>query len=63
MRFWIPHCGFQIPSAGFRILPVQIHIPKHKRFQILVSGLLIISTFRFLGMTSMANFVIEGHVV
>ena len=24
MRFWIPHCGFQIPSAGLRILPVQI---------------------------------------
>ena len=24
MRFWIPRCGFQIPSAEFRILPVQI---------------------------------------
>ena len=49
MRFWIPRCGFQIPSAGFRILPVcRFHIPKHKRFQILVSGLLLISAFRFL---------------
>ena len=26
-------------------------------------GLLLISAFRFLGMTSIANFVIEGHVV
>ena len=24
IRFWIPRCGFRIPGAGFRILPVQI---------------------------------------
>ena len=34
-------------------------IPKHKRFQILVPGLLLISALRFLGMTPMADFVIE----
>ena len=48
IRFWIPRWGFRIP--------------KHKRFQILVSGLPLIFTFRFLGMTSMADFAIEGHV-
>ena len=40
----------------------RFRIPKHKRFQILVSGLPLIFTFRFLGMTSMADFAIEGHV-
>ena len=24
IRFWIPRCGFRIPGAGFRILPLQI---------------------------------------
>ena len=34
---------------------------KDSRF--LVDGLLLISAFRFIGMASMADFVIEGHVV
>ena len=28
IRFWTPRCGFRIPGAGFRILPV--HIPDSK---------------------------------
>ena len=40
----------------------RFRIPKHKRFQILLSGLLLVFAFRFLGMTSMADFVIEGQI-
>ena len=48
---------FQVLDSGFYLC--RFHIPKHKRFQILVSGLLLISAFHFLGMTPMANFIIE----
>ena len=53
--------GFQVLDSGFYLCTFRI--PKHKRFQILVAGLLLIFAFRFLGMTSMADFVIEGHVL
>ena len=54
-------------DSGFRVLdsgcyPYRFRISKHKRFQILVPGLLLIFAFRFLEMTSMADLVIEGHV-
>ena len=52
--------GFQVLDSGF--YRCRFRIPKHKRFQILVSGLPLIFTFRFLGMTSMADFAIEGNV-
>lgn len=60
--------GFQAMDSGFQMLDsgfylCRFRIPKHKRFQILLSGLLLIFAFRLLGMTSMADFVIEGHVV
>ena len=53
--------GFQVLGSGFYLC--RFRIPKHKIFQILLSGLLLIFEFRLLGMTSMANFVIEGNVV
>ena len=49
--------GFQLLDSGFYLS--RFWIPKHKRFQILVSGLLLISALRFLGMTSMVDFIIE----
>ena len=52
--------GLQVLGSGF--YPYRFKIPKHKRFQILVSGLLLIFAGRFLEMTSMADLVIEGHV-
>ena len=53
--------GFQMLDSGFYLC--RFWISKHKRFQILISGLLLIFAFRLLGMTLMADFVIEGHVV
>ena len=52
--------GFRVLDSGF--YPYRFRIPKHKRFQILVSGLLLIFASGFLEMTSMADLVIEGHV-
>ena len=45
--------GLQVLGSGF--YPYRFRIPKHKRFQILVSGLLLIFAGRFLEMTSMAD--------
>ena len=46
--------------SGF--YPYRFRIPKQKRFQILVSGLLLNFAFCFREMTSMVDLVIEGHV-
>ena len=51
---------FQVLDSGF--YPCRFRIPKHKIFQILVSGLLLIFAFRSLEMTLMADLFIEGHV-
>ena len=61
IRFWIPSCEFQMLDSGFYLY--RFRIPKHKRFQILLSGLLLIFAFRLLGMTSMADFVIESFSI
>ena len=52
--------GFQVLDSGF--YRCRFRIPKHKIFQILVSGLPLIFALGFLGMTSITDFAIEGHV-
>ena len=52
--------GFQVLDSGFYLC--RFRIRKHQRFQILVSGLVLIFAFRFLGMTLIADFVVEGRV-
>ena len=64
IRFCIPCCGFRIPGAGLRILPVQIPDSKTQKIpDFSFSFASNFFAFRFLRMTSMVDIVIEGHVM